>query len=86
MSAAEAGDDHLESRVAFRHGGFFVFERDVGVEAAGATHIEFAFRLGVEVEQDVSLEDAGLQGLGTDHAGLFIDSEQRFERTVLQGR
>ena len=75
VSAAQAGDDHLESLVALRHGGFLVFEGDVGVETAGAAHVELAFRLGVEVEQDLALEDTGLEGLGTDHPSLLIHGE-----------
>ena len=85
MTAAQAGDHDLAGFVIFRKGFFLVFETDVGVNAAGAADVEFAFGLGVEVEQDVAFEDAGLEGLGTDHPGFLVNGEEGFDGAVLEG-
>ena len=84
MPAFEAGQAQFVSRKAF---GIGRFELDVerGVKAAGAAHVEFALGLGVEVEQDVALEQAAFQAESSGHAGFLVGGDQDFHRAVFQG-
>ena len=61
-----------------------IAERDVGVESAGAAHIELALGLGVEVEQDIALEQPFFQAESAVHAGLLGRGEERFEGAVYE--
>ena len=55
-----------------------------GVDTASTAHIELAFSLRVHVHQDVALQHAGLQLVGTRHARLLVDGEEGLDGSVLQ--
>ena len=57
-----------------------------GVQSAGAADVKFAFGLGVEVDQDVAFQDAGLEQAGAGHAGLLVIGDQHLDRAVLDFR
>ena len=77
--------DHDAQRLAGSgHRLGLVVEGDVGVQTAGAADVELALGLGVEVEQDVPLEQVLLQPEGAVHAGLLRGGEERLDGTVAQ--
>ncbi len=61
-----------------------VFEFDVGVEASGATYIELALGLGVEVEQDLALQQTRFESECAVHARLLGSREQSLYVAVFQ--
>ncbi len=60
-------------------------EADIGVDPAGAAHVDLAILFGVGVQQDLPFQPAGLQTEGAGHAGLFVRGQQHFQRAVLDG-
>ena len=52
------------------------------VAAAGAADGEHALVLGIDVEQDLALDEIALQGVGAGQAGLLIDGEKQLQRRV----
>ena len=86
MAALEALDGELEALAAGRGVVFTVIESSRYIQAAGASYAQLALFLGVQVEEDVSLEDAGLQGIGAVHAGFFGIGGEHLDGTVLDGR
>ena len=78
---------HLEVPCSLAGRGGILAEGEVGgtVEAACAANAEFAFFFGVEIQQDITLEQARLEAVGTGHPGLFVIGDQGLYRTVLQG-
>ena len=82
MTAVEAGDDNLVALHASGNGRVAVVHGDDTVETAGATHIELALGFGVEVDEDLTLEGTLLQTESSRHAGLLVNGEEHFQRTV----
>ena len=59
VSALEPLDNDLHGRIALRRGRHLgVVEKHVGIQSAGAPHVEFTLGLGVEVQQDIALQQA----------------------------
>ena len=57
-------------------------ELSVGIQAAGAAHIQFSLCLGIHVDEDITFKYAALESLGSGHAGLLVDSEEGLYRSV----
>ena len=85
MAALEPLDRDLRSGI-IPHGRLLrrIFEGDVGIEPAGAAHIQLAFGLRIEVQQDIAAEQAFFQPEGTVHTGLLGCGKQGFEGAVHQ--
>ena len=86
VTALQALHGEFEALVAGGSVVFIVFEAGRYIQAAGATHAQLAFFLGVQVEEDVALEDTGLQAVGARHAGFLIVGDKHLQRAVLHGR
>ena len=83
VSAHQAIDRDAEEEVAVGHGSGCVAEADVGAAAAGTADEHLALVLGVEVDEDVTLHESRLHGLGAGQARLLIDGEDTLQGTVL---
>ena len=83
MAAGQALDVDLVAHVARRDGQGLVLEVRLGVQAAGAADAEFVLVLGVEVEEDVALQEARLEGLGAGHARLLVVGHEDLDGAVL---
>ena len=60
-----------------------VWHSDIGIHTTSTTYIQFALGLRVEVEQNLSLQQATLQAKGTIHAGLLGSGNKTLDRAVL---
>lgn len=62
----------------------FAGERQRGdkIDAAGATHIDFAFFFGIGINEDIGLQPACLQTKRAVHTGFFGHGQQHFQRAV----
>ena len=85
VAALQALDGYLQAFAAFGRIVLAEFEAGLDIQAAGAAYAQFAFFLGVQVEEDVSLQQAGSQGIGSVHAGFFRVGGQKLQGTVLDG-
>ena len=79
VAAAAAGDADLQRPVALAQGLALEFEGGGGVHAAGAAHEELSLVLGIQVDEGLPFEEAGLQGEGAVHAGFLRNREQALE-------
>ena len=77
----EAEGFHARGRLIF-----IVIETGRYVQAAGATYAQLPFLFRVQVQEDVALEDAGLEAVGARHAGFLVIGDQHLQRAVLHGR
>ncbi|CCJ85488.1 hypothetical protein BN133_1865 [Cronobacter dublinensis 582] len=59
------------------------FQRRDKIDAAGATHVDFAFFFGIGVDQNIRLQPARLQTERAVHPGFFGHGQQHFQRAVL---
>ena len=68
-------------------GGVLVLQRqgDVRVAAAGAADGEHALVLGIDVEQDLAVDEIALQGVGAGQPGLLIHGEKQLQGRVNDG-
>ena len=85
VTALQATDGELHGAVFLRSRFGLVRDGHGGVYAAGATHIQLALGLRVEVQQVVALQHAFLKAKSAGHAGLFVCGEKSLQRTVLDG-
>ena len=85
VTALEPLDADLRSGITARGRRLgLVAEGHIGVEPSGAAHVEFALLLGIEVQQDVAVQQPLFQTVRTVHAGLLGGREQGLQRPVLQ--
>ena len=85
VSAFQSFHLNLAAEVSGRDIGFLILELGYGVHAAGTADEEFAFVFGVEVQQDVAVHESFFQRKGSGQSRFFVDGEQAFQRTVLNG-
>ena len=64
------------------NGDFAQLPVGLGVETAGAAHAELALVLGVEIDEDVALQDAGTELVRAGHAGLLVVGHEDLDGTV----
>ena len=83
MTALQAFDRKRITHEAFRRSNRTITEIRLGIQAAGATHTEFAFVLGIEVDENIAFEYARLQTVGAGHAGLFVTGNQDLHGPML---
>ena len=83
MAAGQTADHDLVADIATRSDKRLVLEIGDGVQAAGATDAELLLVFGVEVEEDVAVQDAGLEGVRAAHAGLLVISDEDLDGAVL---
>ena len=83
MTALQAFDRKRITHEAFRRSNRTITEIRLGIQAAGATHTEFAFVLGIEVDENIAFEHARLQTVGAGHAGLFVTGNQDLHGPML---
>ena len=84
VSAAQSFQRQLACYEAFSGCFFLILKRSGEVDTAGATDVQFAFFLGVEVQQDVALQGSGFQPESTYHARFLVFGDEHFQRSVLQ--
>ena len=84
MSAAQVLDGHLHCDIVSIGLNFLIVQRSGNVDAAGRADDELAPVLGVEVQQDIALQFALGQVVGTIHARLLVGSDEGINGTVLQ--
>ena len=82
VPAFAALERDFQRDVAFLGGNGLVVEGRGGVHAAGATYIQFAFRLRVEVQQGLALQPAPFEVKRTVHTRLFIYGNEHLQRRV----
>ena len=86
MAALQAA--HLEAKGFHARGRiiFIVIETGRYVQAAGAPHAQLPFLFRVQVQENIAVEDAGLEGVGARHAGFLVIGYQDLQRAMLHGR
>ena len=84
MSSAQALYEQSVEHEALGGPDALVVGADIGVQTAGATYAELSFCLAVAVDEQVSLEQLGTQGIGSCHSGLLIYGHEQLHRSVLQ--
>ena len=75
-------DFYFQSDVPFFGLHLLVGESSGSINSSGASYVELAFRLRIQVQQVFSFEPSRLERIGTVHAGLFINREERLQRRV----
>ena len=83
MTALEALDGDFKAFAAFRSSILPVFEGGRYIQAAGAAHAELALFLGVQIDEDIALENAGLEAVGAGHAGFLVIGYKYFHGAML---
>ena len=83
VAAAQTFQCHFASRLLIV-GHFLVAQCGGDVDAAGRTDDELTPELGVEVEQDLTIQLAFGQIVGTIHARLLVGSDESLNGTVFQ--
>ena len=63
---------------------FLIAECGCNVDAAGATDHELAPALRVEVEKHVAVQFVGRKGIGSEHAGFLVGSDESLHWSVFQ--
>ena len=82
MTALQALHADAEGLVALGSLHGLVGEVADTVQSAGAADAELALVLGVEVQEDVALEEAGTEFFGSGHAGFFVVGDEHFHGAV----
>ena len=82
VTALEARDGGTEPYEILRSSLVLGLEGSDDTLTAGTADEELTFVLAVEVDEDLTGEEAWLEGEGTGHTGLFVDGEEGFDRPV----
>ena len=82
VTALEARDGGTEPYEILRSSLVLGLEGSDDTLTASAADEELTFVLAVEVDEDLTGEEARLEGEGTGHTGLFVDGEEGFDRPV----
>ena len=84
MTPLQSFDSQLITDITIRGLVGPVREISASINSSSATCAKLALFLGVEIQQDVTFEDTGLQAAGPSHTGLLIISDKGLQRTMLQ--
>ena len=82
VTALAALDLNAQSDIAFFGLHRLIGESRLAVDTSGATYIEFAFGLRVQIQQVFTFEPTAFEIIRSIHAGFFIDREERLQRRM----
>ena len=83
VTALEARDRGTQPDEVLRRSLVFGLEGSDDALTSSAADEEFTFVFAVEVDEDLTGEEAWLEGESTRHTRFFVDSEEGFDRAVL---
>ena len=84
MSAAQSFQCYFHCNISFFRSHLFIFQSSSDIHTSGTTDIQFTFIFRIQIQQDFPIHRTRFQTERTIHPGLFILSDQSFQRTVFQ--